>query len=304
MSGFVHQACVYGSDEEFLSMAVPFVTAGTSAGEPVVVVATPHNIDLLRRAQPDDRVEYIDCFSWYTAPGRTTLNYFDRVRSHTGPGRMRVIGEVVWEGRTPAQTAAWKRYESTLNVTFADTASWIVCPYDTRTLPADVIADARRTHPAHLGGSEITSCAEYVDPGTFVGEAVTMSQPPADAAVLPYALDLHSVRRFVTIWSTVHGLHGERGDSLAAAATEVAAYLSEMGDGRLSVRLWSQSRTVTCDVHAPSVDIADPFVGYRPPALDPHPGDGLWLARYLCDHLDIRCDSSGSTIRLEMMEDL
>lgn len=299
---FLHQACVYDSDEEFLAMAVPFVSDGLAEDEPVMVVTTPHNIALVRDVIGDPQgVDYIDHETWYRAPGRTTLNYYDRVRGHTGPGRAaRVIGEVFWLGRAENDLADWKRYESTLNVTFADTSSWIVCPYDTRVLPDHVVADALCTHPGQLSGRQIRPCAGYVSPESFVTrEGAIMTPAPPDARILPMSRDPGSVRRFTATWAGAHGLPTDQITLLSAAAGEVAAYLADAGDGRIGARLWQHPRGTICEVHAPTAQVTDPFVGYQPPGLDPRPGDELWLARYLCE-LEVHREGPSCAIRLQL----
>src|ERR1700726_4201016 len=47
---FAHSACVYGSDQEFLAMAVPFLADGLARGEPVLAVTTPANLELVNSA--------------------------------------------------------------------------------------------------------------------------------------------------------------------------------------------------------------------------------------------------------------
>ncbi len=46
--GAIHQACLYGSDDEFQAMALPFVNAGLAAGEPVLVATTAGSAALLK----------------------------------------------------------------------------------------------------------------------------------------------------------------------------------------------------------------------------------------------------------------
>ena len=45
---FEHQACLYGDEEEFLAMAVPFVDEGLAAGEPVLAAVAPGNAASVR----------------------------------------------------------------------------------------------------------------------------------------------------------------------------------------------------------------------------------------------------------------
>ena len=47
---FEHQACIYGSDRQFLDMAMPFLETGLDNGEPVLAVTTPANLELISSA--------------------------------------------------------------------------------------------------------------------------------------------------------------------------------------------------------------------------------------------------------------
>src|SRR5207244_2662029 len=62
--------------------------------------------------------------------------------------RFRGIGEPIWAGRSPAELVECHRHESLLNLAFAGSpAWWLLCPYDTATLDAAVLEEARATHP-------------------------------------------------------------------------------------------------------------------------------------------------------------
>ncbi len=47
---FDHRACLYGSDRQFLEMALPFLETGLANGEPVLAVTTPANLELISSA--------------------------------------------------------------------------------------------------------------------------------------------------------------------------------------------------------------------------------------------------------------
>jgi hypothetical protein len=72
------------------------------------------------------------------------------------------------EGRSPAETTAWTRYESILNISFASSPATIMCPYDTRSLSVEVVADASRTHPGVAHGNEVTASPTYREPEDFL----------------------------------------------------------------------------------------------------------------------------------------
>jgi hypothetical protein len=45
-----------------------------------------------------------------------------------------------------------------------------MCTYDERSFPEEVIADARRTHPAIAHGNEFTASPAYREPEDFLVE--------------------------------------------------------------------------------------------------------------------------------------
>ncbi|UMP06784.1 sensor histidine kinase [Amycolatopsis sp. EV170708-02-1] len=306
VASFVHQACIYSSDTEFLDMAMPFIEDGLACGEATLAVTTPNNIEMLTDTlgADADRVEFIDAYGWYRRPAATLLGYHDYYtdRHAERPGHVRMIGEPIWTGRSDQEAVEWRRYESILNVAFADSSAWIVCPYDARVLAPPIIADAQRTHPARLAGREASPCSAYVDPAIFVdsSDADPLPASPPDAAVLPFTGDLSSVRRFVTAHASLHGLPGHQAALLSAAVSEVANHVVQRGSGRATIRLWAESGSIVCDVHEPAGRITDPFLGYLPPTLDPAPGDGLWLTRQLSHLVETRSGYCGATVRLHM----
>ncbi len=178
-AGFVHHASWYDSDEAFLAMALPFAEEGLEAGS---------------RCSPRPRPATSNCSATPSARGPTLdtaeTAYFGRrpvervssslryVNRREVPGRrIRTIAEPLWAGRSARQIAEWKRMESGLNVLLADADLWMICPYDTRTVPEDVAAAARATHPGHVAGAEILPCA-----GTSIRTCTRRRRTPAAPA--------------------------------------------------------------------------------------------------------------------------
>ena len=48
--GFVHQALIYDSDQEFMEVVLPFVGEGLSSGEPTLVAVQGRHVQNLRAA--------------------------------------------------------------------------------------------------------------------------------------------------------------------------------------------------------------------------------------------------------------
>jgi transcriptional regulator with XRE-family HTH domain len=167
-----HRVLPYGSDEEFLSAAVPFLVEGIERSECLLAVTTQTQIGFLRDSLGDrtEHVEFADSAEWYRSPNAALNGYraFVTERFEAGAAWIRIVGEPVFVGRSDAERAAWARYESILNLAFASAPATIVCPYDMRALPAEFVADALRTHPEVAQGSDATVSPTYRGPEDFL----------------------------------------------------------------------------------------------------------------------------------------
>jgi DNA-binding NarL/FixJ family response regulator len=168
----LHEALVYSTVEEFLAATVPFIREGVEEEEPLLVVTKEANLGALREALDTDagRVDFVDSTVWYRSPPQTIEAYDRYVRTclEEGAGRVRIIGEPVWPRTSARGVAEWKRYESALNVAWASTPTWVVCPYDANELPDDIVNDAKRTHPVLRTGRGARPSPHYTDPEVFV----------------------------------------------------------------------------------------------------------------------------------------
>ncbi len=306
-AGFVHQALAYGSEGEFLAATVPFVRAGLRHGEVVLAVTTLTNIGLLRQALGPDaaRVEFVDAAGWYLQPARTlaAYDYYVNSRSSRSSGQVRVIGEPVWSGRVAAEITEWKRYESVLNVAFAQAAAWIICPYDRRVLHPDILADALRTHPELVVGDQGQHSAAYANPMAFAAECdrQPLPLPRAVTATLPFdGGNLWRLRRFVTRYARRVGLAEVRLQELVLSVNEVAANAIRHGGGHGTVRLWVEGGALVGEIADPGQWAVAGSPGYLPPDPAARSGVGLWVVRQLCDRVEIRAGSPGTTVRLRV----
>jgi hypothetical protein len=192
--------------------------------------------------------------------------------------------------------------ESALNVVLAPVSISMICPYDTRTLGPDIVADALRTHPAQVAGPDLSPSPDFTDPAEFARSCDTgpLAQPPADATAFRFDGDLRGLRRFTASCADALGVTGARAEMLILAVSEIGAYLKNQGPGTAAVRAWEQPGAVVCDFRQPGTSISDPFLGLRPASLEPGAGDGLWLANQVCDWMDIRSGADGCAIQLQV----
>jgi transcriptional regulator with XRE-family HTH domain len=169
---FEHRVLTYASDEEFVAAAIPFLVEGIEQSHSLVAILTDAKTRLVRHALGDrsELVAFADWTEWYSSPREALHRYGELVKQKLEDGAVwiRVVAEAAWTGGTGAETAAWTRYESLVNLAFAASPATIMCTYDEQSFPAKVIADARRTHPEVADGSDITACPTYRDPADFL----------------------------------------------------------------------------------------------------------------------------------------
>lgn len=310
--GLTHQGLIYGHDEEFLAAMVPFVLDGLAQDDAIFAVTTPANIDLLRQALGDEsrQVDFIDAETWYWTPGRTLGAYYRYVDQRTGSGgphhQVRVIGEPVWHGRNPMETAEWTRYEAAINLAFAACPAWIVCPYDNRVLPEEVVADARRTHPQLVTDASVGVSAGYAPPdagnGPWRCELTPSSAALGTEPSMTFGADLDVLRTFLADAAEPLGMSEDALARLVFAVNEVATNaVQHAGEGRVALR--REGRRVVCDVvNVGSAEI-DWYVGYLPPVAASRRGHGLWTVRQLCELVEIDHGDGVTTVRLHLSLD-
>jgi hypothetical protein len=307
-SAFAHHACIYASGQEFLAMAIPFVRNGLALDEPVLVATTAANLQLLGDAlyADADKFDYAETAYFGRRPPQRVAAFHRYWQRHASGNHrhVRVLAEPVWAGRSDRQVTAWQRMESALNVVLSATNIWMICPYDARVVDQAILRAARQTHPDRVEGGQIQPSGEFVDPVAFAYacDATPLPDPSPDAPLLPVTgvADLASVRRFVASQAAAHGLSGERVKLLVYAASEAAGYLLEQGSQRLTVCLWTAAGQLACQINGHAGLAGDAFAGLRPPAMEPRPGDGLWLAQQVCDLVEVRAHHTGCRILLQV----
>jgi CheY-like chemotaxis protein len=168
--GCRHEALVYSAADEFVAGAAPFLRQGIAAADAVLVVAREAGRALLREALDVEalRIEFADADDWYRSPQHAFEGYTRYVRDglDRGVDRVRVVAEVIM----PAVPADWNRYEAGISVAMAAVPVSFICAYDTRELPADLVAEAERTHPLMRSGNGARPSPRYTDPAVYTRE--------------------------------------------------------------------------------------------------------------------------------------
>ncbi|MGQ0718395.1 MAG: anti-sigma factor RsbA family regulatory protein [Pseudonocardiales bacterium] len=301
-----HQALLYGSEEEFLSCTIPFIRDGLDRGDPIRVTTTDRNIGWLRAALGADarHVVFCDSSQWYRHPVRTLAATHRAVAAVPDGQRVRMIGEPLWTARSGQESMEWARHESLINAALAWANAALMCTYDTRVVGPDVVSEVARTHPelVAIGGSRPSP--SYADPAVFNAEAdkSPLPKPPPSALRLRFSGvgQLSTLRDFVTSYATWAGAALQEVEQFVQAVDEVATNAIEHGGRSGVLRVWTGPHTMSCEVSDTGTGLHDPLVGRLPTGRSAARGRGLWLARQLCDLVELRTSPAGTTVRLHL----
>ena len=298
--GFVHSALVYRSDDAFMEVALPCLEEGMAAGEPALVAVRPENAESLREAlggEPEG-ITLLSADEWYETSAGTRDKVAQWIADEAGDGRVRVLAEQPWAIGNEAQVRDWARHESVTNLAFAGIEGEFLCAYDERLLTMEIVEHARRTHPTIAGPDGNDPSRGFEDPHEFCRRLDSAVERPEGEPmiVLDFNLaDLRRVRRIVTSMAVARGHSGSRADELALAVNEIASNAVVHGSLPATLRIWERAGELICEVSDAGDGIEDAFAGQFTPPSDSIGGRGIWLARMLCDAVEIRNDA-GCTV--------
>lgn len=302
---FRHEALFYDGADDFVPRTLPFVREGIAADEAVLVAAPADRVDRLRVALGDDagRIAFEDMASVGRNPACIIPVWADFVASGTEAGRrVRGVAEPVWPERSADELDECQLHESLLNVAFADAPGWtLVCPYDARALPAEVVERARQAHhsPVRADGCAAEAAQDHALPFRSL-----LPAPPGDARLLEFAgaEDLERVRQHVTEHAGRFGLPGARVSELVFVVHELAANSVAHGGGRGTLHVWAEGDTLLCDVRDRGV-VGEPLAGRLRPDVEHEGGRGLWLVNHLAELVQLRSSPEGTTVRVHASRD-
>ena len=300
-----HEALIHGSDEEFLTVAVPFLRDGVAAGEPALVgLSRPLERLVVGALGSAAGLSLLDADSHFAHPCTAMRLNQDRFSGHADRGaeRVRLLGEVP-HGGGGDRWWRWSCYEAVINHAYAGLPVWALCPYDRRTTPAHVLDDVERTHP-HLAGPEGAPrpSARYRDPAAFLAERCRGALDPIeDAAAAVNLVDpaLHEARRAVSELARACGVDGAARDDLDDAVGEVVANAAAHGRPPVRVRAWAAPDRVVVAVRDAGDGPADPFAGILAPSDGPGGGaHGLAAVFESSDRVALSREPDGFTVRI------
>ncbi|TDD65989.1 sensor histidine kinase [Actinomadura rubrisoli] len=299
-----HKAFLYGHVDDFLSVTVPFLKSGLERDQVVVAVVREPNLSALRDVMKPHggAIEYYDSAGFYQHPVHTLRDYQTIVK-RSEPRTVCALAEPIWGGWDDRQTLEWIRYESLINVVFADSGARALCPYDSGTLSPRIVEEARRTHPLLLRDGRSVANEEYIDPATY-GAGCDRDRchgRPDNAEYLTVdGDDLHALRSFVAERALTHGLAKQPSQNLVTAVNEVAANALQHGTPPMGVWVWRDGEDLVCEVGDNGFWRPSPLTGFIPPDSALQQGFGLWTVRLLVDLMELRAGWDGTFVRLRV----
>lgn len=303
-SEFLHNAAFYASEEEFLSVVVPFLEDGQFAGERALVAVSDHRARLLRTAlSHPENVTFLPGDAAYRRPASTIRTMLELFREHvkTSSQRIRITGEVLDSGPgAPRDWDPWARFEAAINDLFRDFPVSALCLYDARTTPARVREEIEHTHP-RLSTSDQPGLINdrYQEPAAFLAER---SQPRADpiertapriALVDPSAA---AARRAVGELASGSAISRDDERDLIWGVSEAIANAHVHGRAPVELRGWSTPDRLVICIRDSGSGPSDPYAGLVP-ATPGAGGLGLWIAHQTCAHVVHVHAHDGFTIR-------
>ncbi len=294
---------LYRSSSQLGDLVREFVLAASTDRQPVLMVLPQTNLELMRNAlgTAAGEVRFEDMAELGRNPSCLLSVYEDWIEDHDGP--VRVVGEPVWPGRSYAEVVECLRNEALVNHVLACAPVSILCPYDAERLNADALAGAELTHPQLVDtGGRRRASEQYGEP-LEVHQAGRWPQERATEPVSVHAFagDLHALRKAVADDPIAASLGPDRLADLVFVVNEAVTNALKHGDGTCTARLWNDGTSIVSEVRTPSV-IDDAMAGRRRPSPEAPSGRGLWLINQLCDLVELRCDQTGTTLRMHVRD--
>jgi anti-sigma regulatory factor (Ser/Thr protein kinase) len=285
-NGYVHEAAVYGSEEELVHLVVPVLEEGVTAGQPTMAALHDRETAVVRTALRDpDAVTFLPPLTQERPPA--TINRFTSMLGELaarGAEQIRVVNTVPHPG-LGAPWDGWCRYEAAINHVLAELPVWGVCLYDRRITPDDVLDHVERTHPHLAVNGDHLRNDRYEAPDAFVS---SLTPPPDPLQASPPAVELldptaEVSRHAVEDVASRTRLDPEEVERLVIATSEAVTNAILHGRPPVTVKVWATAErmVVTVHDHGQGPQGAHHGLVVGPNASFGGGGYGLWLMHQL-----------------------
>jgi anti-sigma regulatory factor (Ser/Thr protein kinase) len=294
-----HDLLVVDSDEQLRSAAAAFLGEGRDGGDLMRASLPGWLVEELAPCLPEVTFAAAEQAVWRREPD--LIGSIRKAAGECAPRRYRLLGLVTAPGGR-----AWderRRCEAITNIAYAGQAVSILCVYDRRTAPGAALAAAAATHPHLRTGHARQVNPGYRDPRAYL-DGLEVPEEPVQRTAPVLAVDaapsLPELRH--QLRAALRGRAGDRDteEDFHLAVSEIAANAFRHGTPPVSARLWAVPDRLVCTITDAGTSYRDATAGYQPAHGDDlsRGGMGLWLARKLCDHVDLVRGPAGLTVRL------
>jgi anti-sigma regulatory factor (Ser/Thr protein kinase) len=310
-----HRALIAASDDDLVAGTVAFVNEGLDADQPVVIACTDPMAELLQKALADRPqvawAEWADVYGNGPAAAITAVRRLgERHRVSSSPV-VRVVLEP-FAGPDRDTWREWQRYDAVLDHQLEEAEALgeeplvVLCLCDTRRVPGPLVDAVRATHPLLQVDGEATPNPDHVEAADYLTSLPVPPEPLEATTPLVRAdsvRDLRGLRRDLAVRASDASLPAGSEPALEdflLAVDEMTTNALRHGRPPVDLRLWADEKRLVCTVTDRGAGLQDPFIGYGPAHGDDLSlgGMGLWLARQLCDHVDITLTPDGVQVRL------
>ena len=266
-----HVGLQVGSDEELLAAVLPFVEEGFRTGDLVLLSTPPATAALITSAlggrasdvAVDDRI----CLRGTRVADAIAVTAEWVQRASAAPsGRLRLVGQVRF-GDEPRTWREGLRYEAAANPLLAGEPLSVLCLFDRRELPDDVLRGVARTHPFLASDGEVRPSAEFGDQRDFIRRLPVPREPFEDAGPSFGVADASSLPALRAALRTVLSelvSDPELAEDLHFAASEIASNAFRHGARPVSAQVWVSDDLLVCAISDTGPGFDDPFKGFRP----------------------------------------
>ncbi len=185
-----HLCLLYRSGEEMREVVSAYLHTGLEREEKVMFVGDPAwertlcedlagagwDVEVLKES---GRLAFTSSDDVYTPSGsfhpRATLDFWKKEVENLSRGEwkaLRVAGDMSWALKSPGDMEALAAYEAEVNRLPGGEDCVLLCCYDARSFPPEVLLDMLRTHAKVAVGGELLENVYYVPPGEFLGNMV------------------------------------------------------------------------------------------------------------------------------------
>jgi anti-sigma regulatory factor (Ser/Thr protein kinase) len=295
-----HEAFLYRNQQEYRDGLLPIITDAVRTQCAVLIAVPAPNLAILGQGLNGlaDSVVMTDMSEAGRNPNRILGEVLSTFVDNRPGAPVRMISEHIWPSRSDIEYPACVQHEALLNRAFTADNVTVVCPYDVAQLDAEVIADARRTHPLLRQNGALESDNRAYDPDAMLDR---YNRPlPSDPTAVKYTArnlgDLAGARAFAAAYAQWFGLSPDQTADLQLIASELTTASLTHVRGTCRLALWRHDAYVVCEARDDGY-LDDPLAGRRPYARDSDRGRGLYVINAVADLVRTHTTAHETTIQ-------